>query len=143
MIIEELLNKIYTSKKLAKEDLISILKLEDQNVLDKLYSFADRVRAEHCGNGVLLRGIVEISNECDNTCLYCGLNKYNKQLQRYTMSSEEIMASVKMIAESGIKTIVIQSGEAEAFSPVEIEDLLKGIKKLYPEIAITLSLGRI
>lgn len=137
----DIIQRVYVTDKPEKSDLVTILKTTDQDKLDELYSFADRVRKEHCGDGVLLRGIVEISNECDNTCLYCGLNKYNKKLVRYRMDIDEVMSSVDMIVSAGMKTVVIQSGEAESFSVNEIESLIKKIKERYHDIAITLSLG--
>lgn len=139
--ITEILDRVYNADKPAKEDLVHLLSLTDDVERQQLFDYADKVRKEYIGDGVLLRGIIEISNECDNTCLYCGLNKYNKQLNRYRMTYDEIMKSSKMIADAGIRTIVIQAGESETFTVDEITKVVKGIKEIEANMAITLSLG--
>lgn len=139
--LQEVLDRVYNSQKPEKKDLVTLLSLTEQSQRQELFDYADKVRKEYIGDGVLLRGIIEISNECDNTCLYCGLNKYNKELSRYTMSHDEIMRSAKMIADAGIKTIVVQAGESQSFTVEEITKMILGIKEICPEMAITLSLG--
>ena len=37
------------------------------------------------GRNVYLRGLVEISNICKNDCLYCGIRRSNKTVDRYRM----------------------------------------------------------
>ena len=66
MKIKEVLDRIYHSKIPTASDLISILNLKNEKELQEVYIYADSVREKFCGSSVLLRGIIEISNECDN-----------------------------------------------------------------------------
>jgi biotin synthase len=138
--IKELLKKIYESLKPLAEDIEYLLSLNDKRQLRLIFDFADQVRKEACGEGILLRGIVEFSNHCGNSCYYCGLNKNNSQLPRYRMSSPEILESVQQISSSGIKTVVLQSGEDPSLDTHWLVELIKEIK-LKTDIAITLSVG--
>lgn len=121
-------------------NIIYLLSLENEQETNELFDFADKVRREYMGEGILLRGIVEFSNFCRNTCLYCGINKDNKNIQRYKLTKGEILLSAARIASSGIKTVVLQSGENDDFDLDWMLDVVKEIKKLFG-LAITLSLG--
>ncbi|MCC6550993.1 MAG: [FeFe] hydrogenase H-cluster radical SAM maturase HydE [Ignavibacteriaceae bacterium] len=105
-----------------------------------LFETARQVRKQHCGDVVYLRGLIEISNQCSCNCLYCGLRHSNENLSRYIMSREEITDAAKLVAEYGIKTVVMQSGESPLISAELIEDSICAIKEL-GDIAVTLSLG--
>src|SRR6056297_610773 len=77
----------------------------------ELYQRARRICTEHCGTSVILRGIVEFSNYCRNSCRYCGLRRQNSQLRRYRLSNDEILKAVESLYRQGIATVVLQSGE--------------------------------
>lgn len=134
-----LFDTVYNARIPKKEDLISILSFEKKEK-QELFYYADAVRKQFVGDEILLRGIIEFSNHCRNSCYYCGLNKNNRVLKRYRMSAVEILASVKKIAAVKVKTIVLQSGEEDELDPCWLEDVLKRIKKRF-DIAITLCVG--
>lgn len=71
---------------------------------------ADDMRKQSAGDGVHLWGLLEISNHCIRRCGYCGLNAGNRELTRYRMSQEEILACVATAMEYGYGTIVMQAG---------------------------------
>lgn len=138
--IKTVLDKVYDSEIPALADLKYLLALEDERQMEALFNYADEVRKRFAGDEILLRGLVEFSNYCRNTCWYCGLNKNNKELQRYRLSSDEIMAAVENIVSTGIKTVVLQSGEDENLDPHWLKELIECIKSKF-NIAVTLSVG--
>ncbi len=109
---------------------------------DLLIKKADAVRNRFVGNKVYLRGVIEFTNQCTKNCYYCGIRKGNKNLKRYFMKKEDILESVKFASEKGLGSVVLQGGELSGDEYVSfIEDVIKEIKKVDPEIMITLSLG--
>jgi len=138
--VKELLQKVYTSDLPDQDDLEYLLGVDNQQESNCIFDFADSVRKRFCGEGILLRGIVEFSNYCFRQCYYCGLNASNLELTRYRLSQEEILASVKLLADSGIKTVVLQSGEDTEITVAWMAELIIKIKKDF-DIAITLSSG--
>ena len=76
---------------LTKEEIISLLEIDDPMELRHLYKRANEVRKFFCGNDVHLRGIIEFSNHCDQQCSYCGLRCPNNELERYRMRKDEII----------------------------------------------------
>ena len=138
--IQSVLDKVYGDKMPDRADLEYLLKLEDPRHVQTLFEYADIVRKQHVGDGILLRGIVEYANYCRNTCLYCGLNRHNRQLQRYRLETGEIMAAVRNLVSNGLKTVVLQSGEDANLDTHWLRDLIAHIKNDFG-IAVTLSVG--
>ncbi len=135
-----ILKRIYDADIPDSKDLEYLLSLKNDAALCKLFCFADEVRAEFAGPGVLLRGIVEFSSFCRNACLYCGLNRNNRNLQRYRLTSKEILGSIARLSAAGIKTVVLQSGEDDALDYLWFAGIIQEIKAKF-SIAITLCLG--
>jgi biotin synthase len=120
-----------------KSDIIKWLKQDDPS---KLYAMADDARKKYFKDEVHIRGIVEFSNRCRKNCLYCGLRRDNKKIQRYSMSEDEIIDAAIKAGGLGYKTILLQSGEDERHSIEGLCSMIKKIK-LNLDCAITLSLG--
>ena len=109
--------------------------------LKKLQQMADKVRQNWVGNKVYLRAIIEFSNYCCRSCLYCGLRKENKRLKRYRLAPDSIIQLAQnIISKYGIKTIVLQSGDDFAYDTETISFIIQKIKQK-ADVAITLSLG--
>lgn len=120
-----------------REQIIEILKDDTKN--EWLFSLADKTRKENVGDTVHLRGLIEFSNICKCSCQYCGLRSYNKKIERYRQSKEEIISLCKNAVQLGYKTIVLQSGEDDYYTKERMTEIIKEIKEL--DVALTLSLG--
>ncbi len=105
-----------------------------------LLAEAQALREQVWGKQVLVRGIVEFSNHCQQNCLYCGLRRDNRGLARYRLSVEEIVEQARLIKVMDIGTVVLQSGEDPAYDEAAICDIIKRIKDELG-LAVTLSLG--
>lgn len=120
------INEIYEHLK-TTEGIASLLALDD---FTPVYELADRIRAEHVGDIVHLRAIIEFSNVCKRQCIYCGLNRENRELERFRMSRDEIIEAAAEAVDAGYRTIVLQSGEDDGTPPEDIVEIIKDIKKL-------------
>ena len=104
-----------------------------------MFSAADRVRQKYVGDEVYLRALIEFSSYCKNNCCYCGLRKDNTRARRYRLTPAQILATARMAAETGYKTVVLQSGEDLWFTPPVMAGIIQEIKKW--GLAVTLSIG--
>ncbi|MBO4758760.1 MAG: [FeFe] hydrogenase H-cluster radical SAM maturase HydE [Spirochaetaceae bacterium] len=102
---------------------------------------ARKLQQQHFGNGVFIRGLIEVSSYCRCDCFYCGIRKSNSSAQRYHLTDEQIFACCKNGYESGFRTFVLQGGEDLQFSAQGVATLISKIKNLYSDCAVTLSLG--
>jgi len=138
--LKSVLESVYDGQSPTKADLEHLLAHNDRDSARQMVRLADKIRSRYVGDGIVLRGIVEFSNVCENTCAYCGLNRYNRNLPRYRMTREEILQSVNDIAEVGIKTVVLQSGEDICLNPFWLARVIEDIKDEF-NMAVTLSVG--
>jgi len=139
MIIQNILNQDI----LTKEDLLYLMKVEDKNDLELIFNKAYEIKENEVGKKVYYRGLIEFSNYCIKNCLYCGIRKDNKDVERFQMSKEEILEGAKWIYDNNYASIVLQAGERQDSDFVDfVEDILKEIKKLSNnKLGITISLG--
>lgn len=121
--------------KFSKEQILDFLNSTD----DELFKLADKVRKEHLGDEVHLRGLIEFSNYCKQNCFYCGIRRDNKDCVRYRLEPEQIIEFAQKACGYGYKTVVLQSGEDSYYTIDKMQYILSEIKKL--DMAITLSTG--
>ena len=138
MSVSEILNKPY----LEKADIKMLLAAEGDDkkmLLDK----ALKTKLASLDNYVHLRGLIEYSNICTKSCLYCGVRSKNPNFERYQLSDEEVVECAQLAHELGYGSVALQSGERsdKAFTD-KITQLVKEIKKIdNGSLGITLSLG--
>jgi len=123
-----------------RKEILGWLREYDEVRLEELWAKADEIRKTSVGDGVHLRGLVEISNYCVRRCLYCGLRVGNHSVKRYRMTADEILDCAKKASEFGYGTLVMQAGEDPGIKKVWMSDLIERIKG-ETGLAITLSLG--
>lgn len=103
-------------------------------------SRAVEVRHMHYGRDVYIRGLIEVGNVCRNDCYYCGIRRSNHNCERYVLNRSQILESCAEGYDIGFRTFVMQGGEGTL--PVdEICAVTSEIRQLYPDCAVTLSLG--
>lgn len=107
----------------------------------RLKDEAVRLRRAIYGNAVYTRGLLEISNICKNDCLYCGIRRSNKKLERYRLRPDEILASAEKGHTLGFRTFVLQGGEDGYYTDELLIPLIREMKARWPDSAVTLSLG--
>lgn len=104
-----------------------------------LEQMAVRAQAEtrkHFGNTITLFTPLYIANYCENECVYCGFNCKNK-IHRARLDYDEIDVELRKIADSGLKEILLLTGESRKMSSVEyIGEALKIAKKYFTTIGI-------
>lgn len=132
--------KIEQEQELTREDIICLLKLEDEEALAELYRLADSYREKYVGDEVHLRGLIEFSNHCRKNCFYCGIRRGNRKAERYRMSVEEILENVAAAEKLGYKTVVLQSGEDLYYTADMLTELVERIKQRF-DVAVTFSIG--
>jgi biotin synthase len=130
--------KASRGENLKKEEIIRLLGITDHDELQRLFAAADEVRKHVVGPEIFLRGIVEFSIFCERSCLYCGLRKENRQLKRYRIAEDDILAVAHSINAAHIATIVLQSGE-DSFYTTDV--LCRLIERIKAETALTVTLS--
>jgi len=122
------------------DDILAWLREDDPARLERLWAAADETRRRHVGDEVHLRGLIEISSHCVRACGYCGLRSANREIERYRMNADEILACARAAKEYGWGTVVIQSGEDYGITTAWLAQVVRAVKA-ETGLAVTLSLG--
>ncbi len=139
--ILELIEKLRTSHGLTLNEYQYLIDNRDEEASRLLAEYAVATRKEIYSDKVFIRGLIEISNYCKNDCLYCGIRKSNKKCERYRLKRQEILECANEGYSLGFRTFVLQGGEDEYYSDDVLSEIVSSLKKLYPDCAVTLSLG--
>lgn len=134
--------KLVETHSLTKEECLELFSLfNNSEVMEYLKEEAVKVRKQYYGTKVFTRGLIEFTNYCKNNCYYCGIRRDNRNVERYRLSEEEILACCANGEKLGFRTFVLQGGEDPWYTQERIADIVKKIKKAHPDCAITLSVG--
>lgn len=129
--------------KLTDREIIHLLSAEAApREVARLHADARRLADETVGRAVPARGLVEVTNECRNNCLYCGIRRDSTSVTcRYTLTDGQILGCCRAAHAAGLRTFVLQGGESASFGADRVEALVAQMAAEFPDTAITLSLG--
>lgn len=137
--MNNIIDRLFSTHDASDSDLRSLLLSGTDN--SYLFRKADELRRFYYGSEVFIRGLIEISSFCKNNCYYCGIRASNTNAQRYRLSKEQILRCCHTGYNKGLRTFVLQGGEDPALSDDFVCSIVSEIKKLFPDCAVTLSLG--
>ncbi len=141
MSVPDILEKLYIENNLPKDQMIWLLENLDDDARELLFDYARKTRSRYYGDRVFMRGLIEFSNICSRNCVYCGIRASNKGVDRYRLTKDEILDCCREGYELGYRTFVLQSGEDGWYTAQKVADIVSSIKELFPDVAVTLSLG--
>lgn len=136
-----LIDKLNQEKQLTKEEWIFLIEHRDEETTKYLHKLAREISQKSFGNKIYTRGLIEFTNYCKNNCLYCGIRRDNGCVERYRLTTEQIMECCKIGYDLGFRTFVLQGGEDGYYTDARMVEIIRFIKSAYPDCAITLSLG--
>lgn len=136
-----LIDKLEQTQNLSFDEMLCLLDHIDEETTGLLIEKANDARQRYYDDKVYMRGLIEFTNYCARSCMYCGIRKDNTHVDRYRLSEEEILDCVKTGYDLGYRTFVLQGGEDPYYTDERIVGIIKAIKETYPECAITLSVG--
>ncbi|MBO5483655.1 MAG: [FeFe] hydrogenase H-cluster radical SAM maturase HydE [Lachnospiraceae bacterium] len=139
--LKEMIDRLESHGELSIEEYAELIRFRNQETAGYLAERADVVRRREYGNQVFIRGLIELTNYCKNDCYYCGIRRSNRFAQRYRLEEEEVFHCCDVGYAQGFRTFVIQGGEDLYYTPDRVAHMIEGIKKKYPDCAVTLSLG--
>lgn len=135
------IDQLRSTRRISDEALLELLACTDADITEYLHQQAHEVTVQQFGHYIYIRGLIEISNCCKNDCYYCGIRKSNTKVDRYRLTTEQILECCEQGYNLGFRTFVMQGGEDRAQDAEWLITTVKEIRQRYPECAITLSLG--
>lgn len=139
--LQTLVDKLEAQNSLNREEWIQLIEGRTPKLAQYIFEKARKIRQAYYGTDVYIRGLIEFTNYCKNDCYYCGIRRSNSRAHRYRLSEEQILRCCHQGYTLGFRTFVLQGGEDGYFTDERMVNLVKEIRKNYPDCAITLSIG--
>lgn len=107
-----------------------------QPFLEEMAARATQETRARFGNTVCMFTPLYIANYCENECVYCGFNCKNR-IHRGKLTYDEIEREMQAIANTGLKEILLLTGESRGMSPVDyIGEAVKLARRYFSTIGI-------
>lgn len=139
--MRELIDKLKSKGMLDKNEFVFLFRNFTPATSEYLFEKARKVSMKYFGNSIYTRGLIEFTNYCKNNCYYCGIRAGNTNIERYRLTLEDILECCETGYSLGFRTFVLQGGEDSCYSDENIIEIIKKVKSLYPDCALTLSIG--
>ena len=118
------------------EDFAALLSPAAFPFLEEMAKRAKLETRKHFGNSVYMFTPLYIANYCENYCIYCGFNCYNK-IKRARLNAEEIEKEMQSIAKTGLQEILLLTGESRSMSDVSyIGEACKIARKYFKVVGL-------
>jgi biotin synthase len=137
----ELIKKLDAEKALSREEWRQLIGTFTDGDREFARTIAQGIALERFGRGIFFRGIVEFTNFCKNDCLYCGIRRDDRGVQRYRLEKDDILGCCRSGWAAGFRTFVLQGGEDPFYTDDLMAEIVSAIRAEFPTCAITLSIG--
>lgn len=135
------IDKLEHNRCLSQEEFALLIENRAPELDEYLFEKSRALRQKYYGNDIYIRGLIEFTNYCKNDCFYCGIRKSNHNASRYRLTKQQILDCCEVGYSLGFRTFVLQGGEDESYTDEIMADIIYSIKFLYPDCALTLSIG--
>lgn len=116
---------------------ISKLLLAKEPDIEQLKRTASIISKNRHGKVIKLYAPLYISNECVNSCVYCGFNQKNN-IKRISLSIDDVLEETKYISKMGIKHLLLVAGESRN-SFIFVLEIIKKIRSLFSSISVEIA----
>ena len=107
------------AKGLSLKESAALLNINSPELLEELFHSAKKVKEKIYGNRLVIFAPLYVTNLCVNNCLYCAFRKDNKELQRKTLTPDDIEEEARYLVLTGQKRILLVAGEHPIKATVE------------------------
>ncbi|MBM7855437.1 2-iminoacetate synthase [Desulfohalotomaculum tongense] len=117
-------------------DFLALLSPKAAAYLEPMAQKAHRLTVQHFGHTILLYTPMYLSNYCTNRCVYCSFSA-DHRVVRKKLTLEQVEKEAQSIAATGLKHILILTGESPEYSPVSyIANCVQVLKEYFHSISI-------
>jgi len=120
----------------AVSSFASLITPKTDEQLDALAAQARELTLQHFGRTMRLFAPLYLSNECINSCRYCGFSRENPIL-RVTLSVDEVVKEGRHLAHEGFRQLLLVAGEHPKFvSGDYLTECIRALRQDFSSIAI-------
>lgn len=129
--VDEILNKALGMKGLDLRESATLLNVEDDVQIEKLFKAAKQLKEKIYGKRIVLFVPLYASNFCSNNCVYCAFRRDNEHIHRKHLTPAEVVEEAKAIMRLGHKRIILLTGED--YKQAGLDYLQEIMERIYKE----------
>ena len=123
-------------RKLSQLDYLALLSDAAAPYIERMARKALTLTRSHFGNVIFLFTPLYISNYCENVCAYCSFARQHP-IHRRHLSLDEVRNEAERIRDSGIRHILVLTGESAKLADIEyLEKSIRIISSYFSSVAI-------
>lgn len=135
-LTDENITAVLQKSRIDSMDFLALLSPCAQNQIEEMAQRAHEITIRQFGRTIMLYTPLYLSNFCNNQCVYCGFNQKNK-IERKQLTLEEVEKEAVQIAKSGLKHILILTGDAPKIATMDyLADCCRILSKYFTSISI-------
>ncbi len=128
--------RVLRKSSIDENDFLILLSPAAEFFLEEMAQKAHHLTVRQFGKTILFYTPMYLSNFCTNQCLYCGFNISNR-IPRKQLTLDEVEAEAKAIASTGLKHILILTGDARKISSIDyLKDCIRILTRFFSSISI-------
>ncbi|WP_099188683.1 2-iminoacetate synthase ThiH [Tepidibacter mesophilus] len=132
---EDILNTI-NKDRLDEFDFLTLLSPIAEKHIEQMAAKSNQLSLQYFGKSIVLYTPMYLANHCSNKCAYCSFNVENN-ISRKQLTLEEVEIEAKNISKTGLKHILILTGESKSKTPISyIKDCVQVLKNYFDSICI-------
>lgn len=130
------ITRILSRDRISELDYLALLSPAATPLLEQMAQKARELTLRHFGNVKFIFTPLYLSNFCDNVCPYCSFGRQQRIARRH-LSMEEINAEAGLIRASGIRHLLLLTGEARGkATPEYIANAVGLLRDYFSSIAL-------
>lgn len=123
-------------RRLAATDYLTLLSPQAESCLEEMAQQANKLSIQHFGRTMQLFTPLYLANYCENHCVYCGFQVHNA-VPRLKLTPAEVAAEAEIIVATGLKHVLILTGESRAKSSVGyICECVQVLKQYFTSVSV-------
>jgi 2-iminoacetate synthase len=121
---------------MTPDKIFTLLENTDRAELEALAQQAARLTRQYFGRAMGLYMPLYLSNHCASHCVYCGFHSHHK-ITRMKLSLEQMNTEMQAIARTGVRNILLLTGESPQATPLTyLVDAVSCAKKYFQAISL-------
>lgn len=121
---------------ISYEELKAILNNNDRQFIENLAQQARVMAIQFLGRSISIYAPIYLANFCDNHCVYCGFNR-EREIERKKLTIEEMHQEMSKVADSGIRNILLLTGDSRKRTSVDyIKSAVNAAKTYFSSISL-------
>lgn len=127
--VRDILAKARTLAGLDAGEVAALMAVSDAELLEEMFAAAKEVKLKIYGKRLVLFAPLYITNKCGNECSYCAFRARNRELERRTLTQEEIAREAKTLVDLGHKRLLLVAGES--YGDEGFDYVIRSIETIY------------